>query len=1295
MGKRSRKRLRAVLLGLAVAIVGATAPAAMAAKGAVSSFGSFGTEGGQFGHVLTAIDVNQGGTGGAGVGDIYVTDYVSNRIQQFSAAGNFISAFGSGVGGAGVDLCTVASSCVAGVESGAAGGVAQPSGLAVDQATGAVYVADRVNRRVDVFSAVGAFEGAFGWQVKATGAADELQFCTTGTGCQAGKTGTGPGQFAGGVFGTDNGVVTVAVSPLNGHVLVADSANRRVSEFAPTIDAGAVTGVTFVRGYGWGAKTGAEEFQICTTICHAPGAAGSANGQFSANSFAELAVDSAGKVYAVDRSNSRIQIFDSVGTPLGDFAAPTLSANTPIRIGIDPSSGHVFVIAEYNGRRPIEFDAAGNLVETYFPGSQIPGEVGGIATGPGGQIYMLFGSNARVYRLGTIVPPTAEIESVNSPTGTSAEVEAEINPQGLEGTYRVELSADEGAHWTVKATGEFPADAVGHQVTASIDGLTALTDYQVRLVAEKVFGSGRAEDTSSFQTSVAPPIIGPPDYSGNSDTCVELEGSVNPENQETNYQFEYVTEAQFAEDEFAQALRVPPAGATLAAGPTSIPLVQQVCGLVPGTTYHFRLFAENAAGPSTGTSDKFTTFSTATSGLPDERAYEQASPIDKNGTNIQTGMNSLQASLSGNAVTFFANAGLPGGEGAQDFPIFMARRSEDGSGWTTQGLLPPANTGPRGFVNGWSDDLNHAYSSNWIPGSPTSFYERDTRTQTVRALATDPVSVEGGPAFAGAAQEGEAVLFEDRTQVAPGAAAGKSNVYLWDAGTDSTVLASVMNDGQAPAEGAFAGPFDWFHANTSRGGSAAGYYTYESNALSRNKGAVYFTVAGSGQLYVRRKPLQPQSAIDGEGNCIETAKACTVRLSRSHRAIPDPNGDRPAVFLGATADGSKALFSSNSALTENANTGPSDGGRDLYMYDAATDGLTDLTAKAGGNGAEVRGVLGYSDDASSVYFVANGVLAEGATPGNCQDETETINGSCNVYLWHNGAITFIAPLGGPSASRDVRDWAPTTVGAGNGPEPRAARVTPDGETLLFRSQRKLSTYDNEGIAEMYRYTATDGQLACVSCSPTSSPPAGNAGVSNIPAKFTEPSRQAAVTTRNLASSGRRLFFDTPDKLVASDVNGVNDVYEWEANGEGSCESESEDGGCIYLISTGTSPDPSYFVDASVDGADVFILTSQPLVAQDKDELVDVYDARVLGGIPAQNRPDPVPCAGEACAGPVPAAPATQTPGTPGFVGTGNPKPLRCKKGFRAVKKHGKTVCAKVKHKTKVKKKNRQQRGGGR
>jgi hypothetical protein len=179
----------------------------------------------------------------------------------------------------------------------------------------------------------------------------------------------------------------------------------------------------------------------------------------------------------------------------------------------------------------------------------------------------------------------------------------------------------------------------------------------------------------------------------------------------------------------------------------------------------------------------------------------------------------------------------------------------------------------------------------------------------------------------------------------------------------------------------------------------------------------------------------------------------------------------------------------------------------------------------------------------------------------------------------------------------------------------------------------------------------------------------------------------AFLTRNLSDDGNRVFFQTKEALVRQDTNEQTDVYEWEREGAGgvdgclrSSESFSEiSDGCLYLISTGESGDETYFGDASADGGDVFLFTRQSLVGQDQDDNDDLYDARVEGGIAAQN-PAPTPsCTGGGCLGPNGAQPAFDAPVSTTFAGVDNvvpsngsrrdePKPLtRAQKLAKALK----------------------------
>jgi len=380
---------------------------------------------------------------------------------------------------------------------------------------------------------------------------------------------------------------------------------------------------------------------------------------------------------------------------------------------------------------------------------------------------------------------------------------------------------------------------------------------------------------------------------------------------------------------------------------------------------------------------------------------------------------------------------------------------------------------------------------------------------------------------------------------------------------------------------------------------------------------------------------------------------------------------------------------------------PSNPGKDLYRYSSQPDPqghhLTDLTPDPSGNGAEVQGLLGASADGAYVYFAANGDLdgAGPAEPGNCQTTglSTSFSGSCSIYLSHGGATTFVARVGAGRAARDSLDWTGTPVDPGRPGtyEPKSAFLSADGSALLFRSSAKLTGYDNHGTPELYRFEVGDpGPPRCVSC-----PPSGEAPTSSGPtlgewATFqglTPKDVMAAVASRLLSADGRRAFFETTEPLVAADTDGAagcpdfgesgpacRDVYEWEAPGAGSCTEGGPgyaplDRGCLYLLSPGDDRYPSTLADASLSGDDVFFFTRRSLVGSDTDELQDVYDARVGGGLAAQN-PLPHACeSAEACHGGIPQPPTQPAPATPTFAGPGDPPPNHKKPRHR--KHHGK------------------------
>jgi hypothetical protein len=895
-----------------------------------------------------------------------------------------------------------------------------------------------------------------------------------------------------------------------------------------------------------------------------------------------------------------------------------------------------------------------------------------------------------------IAPPSATIEGTVNPegipyTGCSFEY-------GLTTAFAVQQgTADDSPYEATAPCTESPA-SIGEgsspvTVHANLSGLSFGAVYHYRLVATNVDGTSRGAE-QNFKTPGAVIEVARAISVGTDEAT--LEARINPKGSPTTYRIEYGTDTSYG-----TSTPETPIGAE----ETGQVVSDSLNGLAPATVYHWRVVATNSVGVSQGVDRTFTTFAPPAppetscpnqafrngpgADLPDCRAYEQASPLDKHGANIQRGRGYVQASAAGGRITFGVAAGLPTTGGSSNSTVFAASRGV--GAWNTNGLGPLLEPG-RGFSTlGWDDEI-----------AATAFYAQsaagggvmlgDTATGTYQlAVPRD------SPFLADFADDTSHFTFESGSVLAPGAIAGsggEANLYDVDHGTVSLVgripagAATSCDDVAGPAcipapQGSFAGPYNWQDSNTTQYGGSSGNY-YVQNTTSNDGSKVFFTAAGSGQLYVR------------EGG------TATTQISASQAATPDPNGHKPAAFVAATPDGSKVFFLSCEKLTDDS-TAVSNGtdtcvtadqGQDLYVYDTASGDLSDLTVDPNVGDPQHAGVVGFlgvSGDGSDAYFVANGLLAPGASPGNCGIVGfSNREGTCNLYLSHAGTITFVASV---DASLNGQNWTPLYF-AGNETVKRS-RVAADG-TLLFTSTPSLTGYDNTTngsecvtaagrCSELFRYAPAEDELDCVSCNPTGAAPRGSAVLAANGSNATV--IQHPFLSRNISADGNRVFFDSPDPLVVADTNGVNDPYEWEAEGTGTCRSSAANGGCLYLLSPPGAPEPSYLGDVSASGEDAFFFTDKSLVAADKDQLTDVYDARVGGGLASQNQgPPQPPCLAEACRGASTGAANESSPGSASFNGPGN----QAQKPVKRCKKQSQKKCKKSKKQKKSK--SKQSRG---
>jgi hypothetical protein len=687
--------------------------------------------------------------------------------------------------------------------------------------------------------------------------------------------------------------------------------------------------------------------------------------------------------------------------------------------------------------------------------------------------------------------------------------------------------------------------------------------------------------------------------------------------------------------------------------------------------------------------------------LPDCRAYEQVSPVEKSGLDAATLQPPLPAESSaceaGQECTIAymnvdgAFAGAPANE-----PLDAYLATRGAAGWQTAPLSPPTPQAPassRPLVTyAFSSDLSQAVvrvplqqlTENAPAGLYNLFLRRPDGSYSLLTAATPSELPEAGcgrcfetqdvPAFAGASRDFSHVLFEANDSLGEGAPGGGVE-NLYEAAGERVRLVGILPDGAIPPGGASAGGgieavdehAGELERDISEDGSRVVFEAASDGGPARSGGVADPAQAGMSELYDR---------IDGSS---------TVELSAPARGAEATNCEtaqgvcdaEPARYWAASADGSIVYFTSKAALTKESNTGPEERseeeleeeeeteepienpGDDLYRYEVDTGTLTDLTADHEAedpNGADVLGVVGASEDGAYVYFVAEGHLAADAP----RDQS---SGEANLYVWHEtaagaGTVTFVAALATPDAAEqtnielmrtgsrfhyrsDVADWT-------GRPTESQAYVTPDGTHLAFMSVEPLTGYENRNPAveeasgeadhEVFEYSAADGRLVCASCDPGGAPPLGSAFIG---AKLSERASTPFHQPRSLSDDGSRLFFSSPDPLTDGVSGGSAKVFEY------------EDGG-VQLISGAEAGGEAVFLDASASGDDVFFATREQLVPSDGDELVDVYDARVDGGLAAP--PAVMPCQGGACREPLEAPLSLDTPLSASFMGTGNLTP---------------------------------------
>lgn len=966
----------------------------------------------------------------------------------------------------------------------------------------------------------------------------------------------------------------------------------------------------------------------------------------------------AGKAGGQDSSTGSNKGIYRYSAASGYTAATLIDSSGVGGIAVDPSNDHLYV-ANHSFTDEFqyvdwidEYDSAGAFVDefaavahdTRFDGF---GGFGGIAVDATNHYVYVSDTTVgkiRVFGPGVILPEVA-IGSASAVANTTATLNGSVGSQAValddchfeyvsEAAFGKAGFADLSSGGSVPcspAAGSIPLDFTTHPVSASISGLTASTSYRFRLVAANASASQSSAD-AAFTTpgSAIVETVGAPIRTT---STAQLGGRVDPRNEAATYHFEYGDQGPCDANPCAQT------PSRSAGSGDLIQLVsEEVTGLVPGTTYHYRVVADNG-NPDGTVFGKDVAVTTPASEAPlshghfpgppgSDRAWEQVTPPDTGGNPVAE---ALGFSVDGNRALYTIAGGTPLSDTGNLFSVFYSQRTP--TGWAPKSIMPPRGEAPG--VPHWKIFPDRSLST-MLAGN------RDEVSAGSEIWRLDP---DGTPSeiFKGAEaayQLGNLGVSEDGSRLMaflgdtqdPEHPATAETMNLYDLSSGSPKLVSLMPDGSVSPCGVVAnteGGFPkWKHTISADGPLAF----FEGNAPCSRR--VYLRDLDAGQTKLITPP--PISGLDCE-----------------------------SVFIASTPDAAflwtKSRLVAEDTVPSSCDVNGLDG--DVYRYDIGDETLECVTCVVSGQDADVFAPLVFghaaaersilvAEDGSRVYFQSPRALLRGAPAVADGGSTYRVNVDTGELAW----------VGGPGIA----------LGRGDVSNGGGTALTPDGTVLAFKSAaaflNPLNGADNGGTTQFYRYDDRDRSLICVSCPSNGAAPRGAA-------EMASGDRIQGVTS--MSDGGDDLAFVTPTALVSSDQNTApsgesaergNDVYEW------------RDGRLLLVTDGLTDTTPltggPQVAGFSASGRDLYFIAPVQYTPDALDGYRRLYDARIGGGFIYPKPPPPCPL--EVCQGTPKGAPEEQAPGTGTFAGTGNAKktPTRCAKG--KARRNGRCVAKKPK-----------------
>ncbi len=816
-----------------------------------------------------------------------------------------------------------------------AGEVDHPQDLVADPESGHLFVVDLFNSRVSELTPWGEFVKAWGWGVR-DGAA-EPQTCGPGAApptiiCRKGIPGAGPGQFGQPV--KNGGPVGGVVLDTAGNVYVGDMENFRVEKYDPDGN--------FLLMFGGEVNktTGAD---VCTAasgdLC-GEGVSGEADGFFTGGRRSYIVAGPAGTIFVGDR-NGRIQEFETNGAFKAKVMLEAeLGVWRMVSLEMD-AAGNFYVVRDGDRKHIYKFGPTGALLLTI---TTVLAPESPLAVDADGNIYAVHNaipgtSEPNVYEIIEFAPDGKPLAPIGSgfalqpkPGGLSKQlVISGLATNTVSGDGKIDVYASISAAETYSATAAYgPAPDLW---TAPLRPPAIFDQY----------ASSVGVDNATLRAHISPRFW--------ADTTYEVE-----------YGPAKCSEADCAATE----------PTVLGADSVNTPVTTKgltLTDLAPATTYHYRFIAQSTGGgPVRGAGGKpgedgaegtFTTFALpeppsaecgnqayrtgAGAYLPDCRAYEMVSPLEKGGGDIlvkdepTTGLPATldQSANSGDRLAYGSEAAFSGAEAGPYTNQYIAERGE--AGWSThpisalQGapVLEPPHLEDAEF-KAFSPDLCQSWlrstsepplAEGAVPGYPNLYRRTDSApgcggTSYEALTRTAPPDIEDPRRYAPlkfqiASADGQAALYvapDKLTAEAPAASSeecleAEENcpLRLYHVQDGAIRYVCVLPNGTPSPLGCVAGT-----GGSMQGLNKEGTLT---NAISADGSRVFFSTylgisPGVGKLYLRLNPGQPQSAMthgvaSGTGSLASGSDKVTSLVAAAGK-VSFASGSKEATLLETT-----------------------------------------------------------------------------------------------------------------------------------------------------------------------------------------------------------------------------------------------------------------------------------------------------------------------------------------------------------------------------------------------------------